>query len=358
VVFGIFVIFNMFLRRGTPTTLTLSEALLAGPFQWWLACSLVAFLLVVISKPFFVISRLLRSRTPETAKSLSQPGRRLFLARTGTAVLSAPFVAGVYGALYGRLNLEVASRRIHLPHLPKEFSGFRIAQLSDIHIGPFMPEDEIRRFVQIANERKADLIVVTGDYVTWDASTQQAVVEALSGLKAPFGILGCLGNHDAWTGVEDSITALFRSAGIRILRRENAAIVSGGSSLNVIGVDYESRRPARVSGNQHVVSGFLQGVDKLMVTNTANILLCHNPDAFDRAAELGIDLMMAGHTHGGQVALEFISPEIAPSRIVTPYVSGWFQKEGSQLYVNRGIGTIGAPIRLGAPPEITVYELV
>ena len=88
-----------------------------------------------------------------------------------------------------------------------------------------------------------------------------------------------------------------------------------------------------------------------------NILLSHNPDTFDRAAEMKIDLSLAGHTHGGQAALEFISPEIAPSRLVTPYVAGWFQKPGGQLYVNRGIGTIFVPIRIGARPEITVYSL-
>jgi predicted MPP superfamily phosphohydrolase len=88
-----------------------------------------------------------------------------------------------------------------------------------------------------------------------------------------------------------------------------------------------------------------------------NILLSHNPDTFDRAAELGIDLSLAGHTHGGQARLEFVSPQLAPSRLVTPYVAGLFVKPGGQLYVNRGIGTIGIPIRIGAPPEITVFEL-
>ena len=95
-----------------------------------------------------------------------------------------------------------------------------------------------------------------------------------------------------------------------------------------------------------------------MASGTANILLSHNPNTFDRAAELGIDLSLAGHTHGGQVTLEFVHRGLSPSRLITPYVAGWFQKPGGQLYVNRGIGTIGVPIRIGAPPEITVYELV
>ena len=94
-----------------------------------------------------------------------------------------------------------------------------------------------------------------------------------------------------------------------------------------------------------------------MQPGAVNILLSHNPNTFDRAAELGIDLSLAGHTHGGQVTLEYISPGLSPARLITPYVRGWFKKDNSQLYVNRGIGTIFSPVRFGAPPEITVYEL-
>jgi predicted MPP superfamily phosphohydrolase len=101
----------------------------------------------------------------------------------------------------------------------------------------------------------------------------------------------------------------------------------------------------------------LGGAESLILKDRVNILLSHNPDTFDRAAELRVDLSLAGHTHGGQAALEFISPQIAPSRLVTPYVAGLFEKPGAQLYVNRGIGTVGAPIRIGAPPEITLFEL-
>jgi predicted MPP superfamily phosphohydrolase len=89
-----------------------------------------------------------------------------------------------------------------------------------------------------------------------------------------------------------------------------------------------------------------------------NILLSHNPNTFDRAAELGVDLTLSGHTHGGQVTLEFVNPQFAPSRLITPYVAGRFAKASAQLYVNRGIGTMFVPIRFGAPPEIAVLELV
>ena len=166
--------------------------------------------------------------------------------------------------------------------------------------------------------------------MTFDADTQQAVVEALSGLRAPFGVYGCLGNHDAWAGVEDSITELFRQAGVRILRGASVPIATHGESFNLIGIDFQS--PRRF-GPSAAVTRLLGNIEGLIDRDRVNILLSHNPDTFDRAAELGIDLSLAGHTHGGQAALEFISPEIAPSRLVTPYVAGWFRKPGGQLYV-------------------------
>jgi predicted MPP superfamily phosphohydrolase len=131
--------------------------------------------------------------------------------------------------VYGRLNLQITQQRIRLARLPKAFAGFRIAQLSDIHIGPFMPEDEIRKYVRITNDLKPDLIALTGDFVTWDPSTQRAVVNALTGLHAPFGIFGCLGNHEAWSHTEDSITRMFQQVGIRILRRERVPITRRGN---------------------------------------------------------------------------------------------------------------------------------
>jgi predicted MPP superfamily phosphohydrolase len=182
------------------------------------------------------------------------------------------------------------------------------------------------------------------------------VVDALAGLKAPFGIFGCLGNHEQWAGVEDSITRRFARHGARMLRHESAAIESSGERINLIGVDYESRAPFGPP-RDGVVKEYLIGVKPLMLPDTTNILLSHNPNTFDRAAELGIDLSLAGHTHGGQVALEYISPDLSPARLITAYVRGWFQKSGSQLYVNRGIGTIFSPVRIGSPPEITLYEL-
>jgi predicted MPP superfamily phosphohydrolase len=332
--------------RHTPIHLTPAEAFLSAPFLWWVAGSFFGFLLALLLSPIRLAGRV---------KPLDSPARRAFLGNAVTAAAATPFVGAAYGLLYGRLNLETTAPRIHIPRLPAALRGFRIAQLSDIHIGPFMPEEEIRRYVAIANALKPDLIVLTGDYVIFDPTTSRAVVGALSGLRAPHGVYGCLGNHDAWARCEDELTALFAQTGTRILRHEAVKIAVPGGSFNLMGVDFQTRR---AFGSSPIVRQFLEGVNGLMAPDQVNILLSHNPDTFDRAAELGIDFSLAGHTHGGQAALEFISPEIAPSRLVTPYVAGRFERPGGQLYVNRGIGTIGVPIRIGAPPEISVFELV
>src|SRR5207247_5193182 len=144
------------------------------------------------------------------------------------------------------------------------FNGFRIVQLSDLHISAFMSAVEIRKYAAIAQQQKADLVVLTGDYITWDETAQGVVVEALSGLKAPFGVFGCLGNHEIYTETEDSSTRLFAAAGIRILRQERPPIQSHGEALNLIGVDYQKKRICR-DHDGHLVDRYLEGSEKLVL---------------------------------------------------------------------------------------------
>jgi uncharacterized protein len=282
--------------------------------------------------------------------------RRQFLEQVGVAVSAVPFVASAYGLLYGRLDVEVTHPRIRLARLPKAFEGFRIVQLSDFHISPFLTAEEIRRCVTIANGLKAGLVALTGDYVADDPTAAGQVVQALAGLRAPYGVFGCLGNHEIYTETEDSITRLFAAEGIRILRQERVPIQSHDEVLNLIGVDYQQARFSR-DHDGHLVDRYLEGSEKLVMPDMVNILLNHNPNSFDRAAQLGIDFTLAGHTHGGTLSLGFIHRGLSLARVETPYVSGWYEKPGGQLYVNRGIGTTGPPIRLGARPEITLLEL-
>jgi predicted MPP superfamily phosphohydrolase len=357
--------------RGNSTHLTLRSVLFQAPFWWWFVGSWVGFGLVMV---FWTIDRgghavaWVYRKTRKAAAGHSapvpaataldppSPARRQFLEQAAVTVGAVPFLAAAYGLLYGRLDVEVTRQRIALARLPKAFEGFRIVQLSDFHISPFMTAEEIRRCVTIANGLKADLVALTGDYFADDPEAQAEVVQALAGLRAPFGVFGCLGNHEIYTEAEDSITRLFAAEGIRILRQERVPIQSHGEVLNLIGVDYQQMRFSN-DHDGHVVDRYLEGSEKLVMPDMVNILLSHNPNSFDRAAELGIDLTLAGHSHGGQLALSFINRGLALVRPETPYVSGWYEKLGSQLYVNRGIGTTGPPIRLGARPEITVLEL-
>src|SRR6266536_2847089 len=359
--------------QGDSTHLTLRSALFVGAWSVWLVGSWVSFGLVMV---FWTVDRARRAATWGCRKARKaatgrttapmpgaialdppSPARRSLLEQTAVAVSAVPFVAAAYGLLYGRLDVEVTRPRIALARLPKAFEGFRIAQLSDFHISPFTTGDEIRRCVTIANGLKADLVALIGDYVASDPQAQSEVVQALASLRAPYGVFGCLGNHEIYTETEDSITRLFAAVGIRILRHERAFIQSHGEVVNLIGVDYQQRRFSR-DHNGHLVDRYLEGSEKLVMPDMVNILLSHNPNSFDRAAESGIDLTLAGHSHGGQLALSFINRGFALVRPETPYVSGWYEKPGGQLYVNRGIGTTEPPIRLGARPEITMLELV
>src|SRR6266481_396338 len=331
-----------------------------GVFWWWFVGSMLGFLSVIA---FGLVDRLVRaaawtyrkvqqpaqqrvSDNSETAPP--SPSRRQFLQQTAVLVSATPFVAAGYGLLYERQDVEVVRQRVRLAHLPKTFDGFRIAQLSDIHMGPFTTADYIRRCVAITNGLKPDLIVLTGDYISWDREAQGDVVRVLAGLRAPHGVFGCLGNHEAEGGIEESITRLFAAQGIHMLRQERAPIRLSGETLNVIGIDHGGDHDRR-----------LQELKALVMPNTVNILLTHYPHFFDHHSELGIDLTLAGDIHGGgQMSLDFVHRGLNLGSLMgVPYIRGWYEKGGAQLYMNRGIGITGFPIRLGARPEITVFEL-
>src|SRR5437764_626676 len=334
---------------------TLRSAVIDGILWVWLLGSWLGFGLVML---FWVLDRGVRGgirvfrymystavthATPPELDAIGPPSpvRRNLLRQIAIAVSATPFVAAAYGLVYGRINIEVTHPRIRLARLPRAFEGFRIAQLSDIHISPFMTAAEIRCCVSMTNDLKADLIVLTGDYVSWDPTAQGEVVQALAGLRAPFGVFGCLGNHETITGTEESITRLFAAQGIPMLRQERALIQLNGETINLVGAD--DSQPD------------FHGIEHLVMPDTVNILLTHVPVPadFDQAVELGFDLVLTGDSHGGQLALGRFSVY----RLFNRYVRGLYEKSGGQLYVNRGIGTTIVPVRLGARPEITVFEL-
>ena len=339
-------------------------------FWWWFVGSMLAFFLALVFAAgdyaaravTWMYTKIRDATRQHPSPEISTPAwhsRRRFLKQSAVLVSATPFFAAGYGFLYGRQNVEVVRHRVRLAHLPKSFDGFRIAQLSDIHMGPFTTEDYIRRCVAITNGLKPDLIALTGDYITWDPELERRVVSVLAGLRAPHGVFGCLGNHEEESDTEAYVSGLFTAQGVRILRQERAPIRLGGDELNLIGIDCP-----RTQSEQDEEEEYRRDVNRrlhqqLVIPGTVNVLLSHEPSVFvfDRAADLGIDLILAGHTHGGQLAFEFVHRGLNLSHMFYRYTSGWYEQRSTKLYVNRGIGTTGFPIRLGARPEITILEL-
>ncbi|HEX2035747.1 MAG TPA: metallophosphoesterase [Chloroflexota bacterium] len=180
-----------------------------------------------------------------------------------------------------------------MANLPPSLDGLRIVHLSDLHIGDFMPRAAIRRAVDLSNAVQPDLAVLTGDLITSARDPLEDCITELGRLQAPLGVWGCHGNHERWSGVEARAQALFERHGMRLLRQQCVELSWRGGAINLIGVDDQRAREP---------SSMLRGVERLVRRDLPNILLSHNPDTFPRAAALGIELSLAGHTHGGSSA--------------------------------------------------------
>lgn len=272
--------------------------------------------------------------------------RRGFIRAAGAGFVAAPFAVMGFGILVQRKDLHVREVRVPIANLPKDLDGLRIAQLSDIHLSPFLSEQELAHAVSMANELKPHLAVVTGDLITAAGDPLDACLRQLAKLRAEAGILGCLGNHEIYARAEDEATRNGARLGIHFLRQEARKLRFGNAVLNVTGVDYQ-----KMGGH------YLPGAERWIAPGATNILLSHNPDVFDIAAGQGWDLTIAGHTHGGQVTVEILNQSLNAARFFTPYVYGLYRDGPSSIWVTRGIGTVGVPARLGAPPEVALIRL-
>jgi uncharacterized protein len=295
--------------------------------------------------------------------------RRTFFQYAAVLAGGFPFLAATYGFAAGRLRYMVERVDVPVANLPPELDGLRIAQLSDIHIGDYMPPHEIARAVDMANELRPDISFVTGDFVSSEGDPLDVCVNELSRLRAPLGVWGCNGNHEIYAGVEDEAEKLFHEKGMRLLRASAVVVEHNGGRFNLMGVDYQRDRMTRSEGENP--GPMLSDIERLVRRDMPNVLLSHNPNSFRRAAELGIELSLAGHTHGGQVKVEIVDHSVSPARLISPFVAGLYRLPMAQgngaaggnglqkaaLYVNRGLGTFGFPVRIGVPPEITLLTL-
>ena len=262
------------------------------------------------------------------------------------AAVGIALVAGAAGVRSAMRPPRLRRVEIPLARWPESLDGFRIVQISDIHIGPLLDRRFAEQVVSRVNALAPDLVAVTGDLVDGGVRQLARDVEPFGGLRARHGVYFVTGNHDHYSGA-DSWVSHIRSLGLRPLRNERVCIRVGEAAFDLIGVD-DHRGDWRDGGGEDLPRA-VEGRDS---TRPA-VLLAHDPSTFERASKLGVDLQLSGHTHGGQ-----IWPFGLLVRLVIPFVAGRYAKNGAELYVSRGTGFWGPPMRIFAPAEITEITLI
>lgn len=279
----------------------------------------------------------------------SQMSRRRFLARATYAYAGAGVALSAHGIWSAYRLPEVTRRTLAFPDLPAGLDGLTLLHISDLHAGAHLGEDKMQEIVARANALRPDLIVQTGDMIDISRSYIPSYVRAFRDLRAPLGVVTVLGNHDYYTGEEEVIQGC-RDAGQVLVRNGCHVIERNGAVLALLGID-DPHNWQRDDPQEADVDAALRAAP----AQAFRVLLAHRPGAWDTAAVRGIPLTLAGHIHGGQFYLPVIG--WSTGRLITKYVMGHFQRGRSQLYVSRGIGVVGVPIRVFAPPEIELFEL-
>ena len=308
-----------------------------GPLIGWIRCvGLFAEIGTIYGTILAMVLRQARSFAP---------GRRRAVQTLVGAAAAVPTGVAAFG-IARRDDLRLLEIDLRLPNLPPALNGLRIAQVTDIHLGSFVSEGLLERAIGMANEMRPHLTFVTGDLISMRGDPLDKCLDRLTELRADAGIYGCCGNHEIYAGAEAYVTREGMRRGMRFLRNESVPLYFGNATLNLVGVDYQRR------GTPYLVN-----TEALLMPGAYNLLLSHNPDVFPVAAGKGFDLTVAGHTHGGQVQFEIIHPSLNIVRFATPYVYGIYEHGDKRMYVSRGVGTIGVPARVGAPPEVVCLRL-
>ena len=249
--------------------------------------------------------------------------------------------AGLHNDVY---DLEITRHHVHIADLPPQFEGFRIAFLSDTHVASFMRRELYRECVRQITAFGADVILLGGDYVTFRRDIPLMGEWLLDGLTARHGVYAVPGNHDYWADAEE-VAGTFRRHGVRMLMNERVAIEIGGRRIFIAGID-------EIYRGEPDADAALEG----LLPNDAVIAISHHPDIIPTLRRRRIDLLLCGHTHGGQIRVPFFGPIVVPSRHEARYAAG-FSRTGSVLaYVGRGIGAV-PPLRILCRPELPLFTL-
>ncbi|MGV9011360.1 MAG: metallophosphoesterase [Flavobacteriales bacterium] len=299
---------------------------------------------------------------PGAAGDVMDDGRLRFLSKIGLALAAVPFAGVLYGLTRGWRNFNVAQVKVKARNLPKAFDGLRIVQISDMHLGSFNTgTDVVQHGIDLINEQRPDLILFTGDLVNNYAEEVEPWLEKLSGLRASIGKFSILGNHDygdysSWPSAAEKaanlekLKAHHRTMGFRLMLDEHLPIEKDGERFTLIGVQNWGTRFQQYGNLDKAIAG--------TVPSKFRLLMSHDPTHWDaQVRATGIDLMLAGHTHGAQFGITVAGHTYSPAQWIYEEWAGLYKKNDLQLYVNRGFGFLGFPGRVGMPPEITVLTL-
>ncbi|AWK72413.1 metallophosphoesterase [Rhodococcus oxybenzonivorans] len=311
----------------------------------WLGALLylvLGLLLVAIGSLVVRVVARLRHRG-ESADQVDLSRRRTLRLATSVVAVGAVVAAG-YGVAEAA-RPRVVRVRVPLRRLPPEFEGVRVALVSDLHVGPARGVGFTREVVDVINAQKPDLVAIVGDLVDGTVSKVAPDLEPLADLRAPMGIFGVSGNHEFYADDGGRWLDVWERLGIATLRNQRVALRRGEATIDIAGIhDYSSPAPYEPD-----LSAALAGRDP----STFVMLLAHEPRQALEASDLGVDLQLSGHTHGGQMwPLRYLVPLQQPS------VTGLDRIGNTVLYTTRGVGAWGPPVRVAAPPEITILELV
>jgi predicted MPP superfamily phosphohydrolase len=339
-------------------------SLVSRPFYIWeggtilLGLAMLAGLLVAL--PVRLVLLTLR-RLPPTAPAMNRiavhpavvrfdASRRAFLLRGMEGLAAVSLGGAAYGVYSGRFGYEFTEAAIPLAGLPPALDGFTIGLVSDIHSSSFMTKKQMDGYCAALQSLGTDLIVIPGDFVNSQTEEVYPFAESFSALHAPCGVYGVMGNHDFYAPDPERVAKEVDACGVRLLRNDNVIIGKNGAQLALIGIDDVGRPDRATSHMQNAIRGVPGALPR--------VLLCHRPYFLGEASAMGMDLVLSGHTHGGQIVLGHIgSVVLTPAAIASPYIWGTYSRGRTQMYVSRGIGTVGLPMRVNCPPEVTRITL-
>ena len=308
---------------------------------------------------FFITS------TGEGVTAKHHISRLMFLNKIAIGMTVVPLAGFIYGMIRGAFNYKIHGVKVILPNLPSAFNGLKILQISDIHSGSFVSATHLEEAVKIINQQNADVIFFTGDLVNNIATETEILMETLNKIKAPMGVFSILGNHDygdyvKWDSVEaknknlEDLKKVHAQLGWRLLMNEHIPLQREGAEIVIIGIEnWGANLNFPKYGNMKKAH---TGTEKYPV----KLLLSHDPSHWSHQVKQeykDVDITFSGHTHGFQFGIEIPGFKWSPSQYVYKQWAGLYQHENQYLYVNRGLGFLGYPGRLGISPEITVMNL-